>query len=212
LSCGKLTLTPGNEVTGFVGSNDDMAIVRAALTKASPAAMAAARIDVRPWPQCEALLTLAGPLERPNGLAVALDRPPTPCKGGTLCSGDALVATVQMPRSGGYLYVGYLQAQGEVVLLDQPRSALATPRRPGEMVVLGRGPGQPGYSISAPYGREMLIAIAAQSPLFDTPLPSSMIEREFLTVIRKALIYKPRPSDADRVVSAALLPISTAAP
>jgi hypothetical protein len=70
---------------------------------------------------------------------------------------------------------------------------------------------QPDMRISPPFGREMVIALASASPLFDKALPDQMTEREFLTVLRKALIYKPRPSDPDRLVAAAVLPITTGA-
>jgi hypothetical protein len=206
LACTRLDVSPIGKVSGFVGAEADLGKVRGAAEGAPTDGVA-----VRPWPQCEALLTLDKPMAGADGLLVTLDAPGRRCPSGTLCGGDALVATVRMPRRSSYLYLAYIQAAGDTLILEQPASEAPTPRKPGEVVVLGRGDSQPDMRIAAPFGREMVIALASASPLFDKKLPDQMTEREFLTVLRKALIYKPRPSDPDRLVAAAVLPISTSA-
>jgi hypothetical protein len=206
LSCARLAVTSAGQVTGFVGSDADLQRVRAAAAGASVQAVA-----LRPWPQCEALLTLDGPLTRADGLAVTLDNPEHRCPGGTLCGGDALAMTVRMPRWSAYLYVAYIQSAGDTLLLEQPASEVARTHKPNEVVVLGRGDAQAEFRIASPFGREMVIVLASASPLFETKLPDGMTEREFLTVLRKALVYKPRVSDPNRIVAAAVLPITTSA-
>ena len=204
LSCAALDIAPSGTATGFVSTQADLLRVRQLASHAE-------RVALRPWPQCEALLTLDRQISQANGLAMTLDKPARPCPAGTLCGGDALALTVHMPRWSGYLYVAYIQAAGDTLLLEQPAGAAIATRKPNEIVILGKGEGQPDLRISAPYGTEMIIAMASASPLFDTTLPDSMTEREFLTVLRKALIYKPRRSDPDRVVAAAVMPITTGA-
>ena len=206
LSCARLDVSPDGRVDGFVGSETDLRRVRAAAGETASAGVA-----LRPWPQCEALLTLERPIARAGGLSLALDPPGQPCPDGTLCGGDAVVATVHMPRRSAYLYLAYIQAAGDTLILEQPQAELPTPRKPGEVIVLGRGDSALAMRIDPPLGREMMIALAAASPLFDTKLPDTMTEREFLTMLRKALLYKRQPADPDRQVGAAVLPIVTSA-
>ena len=204
LSCVRLEVTAAGAVRGFVGSDED-------LQKLAQAGIPTQQVAVRPWPQCEAMLTLYKALVADDGLEAGVAAPAKPCPGGTLCEGDRLVAQVRMPKHPAHLYVAYVQANGDMVMLEQPAGAAPAPRLPGSIVNIGQGAGQPEYRVSGPFGREMLIVLAAASPLFDKEVEQQMTEREFLTLLRKALIYKPRASDPDRVVSAAVLPLTTAA-
>ena len=58
------------------------------------------------------------------------------------------------------------------------------------------------FQVSAPFGREMLIALAGRSPIFSDLRPTQETEREFLTALRRALIAKPDPASPDREVTA----------
>jgi hypothetical protein len=204
LSCARLEMLANGAVRGFVGTEDDR-------QRLAAAGVATQQIAVAPWPQCEAMLTLWRALATEDGLEAAIAAPSKPCPSGALCEGDRLVAQVRMPRHPAHLYVAYVQANGDMVMLEQPGGAAPAPRLPGTVVNIGQGAGQPEYRVSGPFGREMLIFLAAASPLFDKEVEQQMTEREFLTLLRKALIYKPRASDPDRVVSAAVLPLTTAA-
>ncbi len=55
----------------------------------------------------------------------------------------------------------------------------------------------------------MIVAISSASPLFDEPLPHRQTEREYLSVLRKALIFKSDPSLPDRLVAAYFYGIET---
>jgi hypothetical protein len=205
LSCSRLSVTPAGAVAGFVQSTHEADLVREAAAGALTSG-----VVLRPWPQCEALITLHTQLAQPRGLSAELVPATKPCAHGTLCDGDRLAARINMPKVPAHLYVAYIQASGDTLILEQPVATVPTPRRPKEGVTIGEAHDQADFTVSAPFGREMLIALASESPLFDKPLPNSMTEREFLTVLREALIYKPRRTDPDRVVSAAVVPIVTA--
>jgi hypothetical protein len=85
-----------------------------------------------------------------------------------------------------------------------------TPLTPHEMKIFGDGKeGRSRFIVSAPFGREMIVVLAARSPLFHEALPNTMTEREYLTTLRSAIIYKPDPSLPDRDVAAAVVPIET---
>jgi hypothetical protein len=55
----------------------------------------------------------------------------------------------------------------------------------------------------------MVVVLAAASPLFNQPLPKHQSEREFLSALRKAILYKADPKLPERIVSAAFLGLET---
>jgi len=57
----------------------------------------------------------------------------------------------------------------------------------------------------------MLLTISSRSPLFPNVLPRSQPAREFLSELRKALIYKPKPELPDRVIAASFVNLNTRA-
>ncbi len=113
--CADVALRQG-ALEGFVASDDDRARLTHAVQSIDPAQRPTDAVAVRPWPQCEALLTFAAPLAEPHGLAVAVD-------GGapaTLARGQEIVLDITAPDFPSYLYVAYVQASGDVVHLYRP--------------------------------------------------------------------------------------------
>lgn len=180
-------------ITGFVGKDEDVPVVRAAFKDSD------VDIFVRPWPQCEALLTLDKSLARSDRPRVSITRP----SGEALASGQPLVFEVETPSFPSYLHVAYIQADGTVLNLIQPTlgSLIAHPPRTKVMIGDGRS-GGPKFNVTPPFGREMLIVLAGRSPIFSDQRPTQETERQFLTALRRALIAKPDPSSPDRDVTA----------
>lgn len=188
-------------IVGFVGKDDDLSVVRAAAKGADVA------VVVRPWPQCEALLTLDKPLTRSDRPRVMIRR----SSGDTLASGEALVLEVETPPFPSYLHIAYIQADGTVLNLVQPGVGSLNAYPPRSKIVLGDGrPGEAQFKVSAPFGREMLIVLAGRSPIFSDLRPTQETEREFLTALRRALVAKPDPSSPNRDVTAGFDTIVTA--
>jgi hypothetical protein len=188
-------------LSGFVASNDDLRQVRQ-LAAAVPDT-AVGDILVAPWPQCEALLTLEGPL-------ATADQPMITINASEPRAGDTLPITIQAPSQISYLYVSYIQADGSVVNLAQPDGLVPKPTLPGTVLTFGDGQeGRAKFTVSPPFGREMIIVLASRSPLFDQPLPKQQNDREYLSALRRALIYKPSPDLPDREVAAAMKTLET---
>src|SRR5262249_30755030 len=157
-----------------------------------------------PWPQCEAIQTLERPLgvdDRPE-----IDLGPT----NRLRNGDPLHIMIRAPGQISYLYVSYVQADGSVVHLVQPDGLVPRPTLPHQ--VLSFGDGQNGgarFTVSAPFGPEMIIAIASRSPPVDHALPPHQTEPAHLPEPRRALSYKPAPGLPDRELSASITTLLT---
>jgi hypothetical protein len=191
-----------NILSGFVGSEADLNLVKrvaAAVPKAS-----VGDVTLAPWPQCEAMETLEKPL-------AAVD-PPKIYIGNEYerLAGEVLKIEIQSPPQISYLYVSYVQADGSLVHLVQPDGVVAQPTLPNQKMTFGDGiDGRATFTVTAPFGREMIIAIASRSPLFERPLPTRQTEREYLTILRKALVYKPSPNMPDRELSASIATLKT---
>ncbi|MEI8394974.1 MAG: C1 family peptidase [Rhodospirillaceae bacterium] len=149
-------------------------------------------VAVMPWPQCEVRGTFAPALERPDGLTVKVRTTSYWGGGGgasTLKAGAALVMDLTMPSFPSYLYVIYLQAGGDAVYLYTPATSQGRPLPAGTKLTIGDGSdGQSKLLIGPPFGDEMILAVAAPFALTATALPETMMEREFLSLFRKALL------------------------
>lgn len=186
-------------VTGFVGTKDDLAKVRRAAAKAN----AGIEVALRPWPHCETLMTLAKPLAQASRPGIGLPKR-------AWRAGETLSFAVRMAGFQGYLHVAYVQADGKVVNLV--RSDPVTLKTHGARTELLFGDGKEGrsrFTVSSPFGREMIVAIASRSPLFAGKRPLVETERAFLTALRRAIVARPDPTRPKRVVSAAFVALET---
>jgi hypothetical protein len=163
-------------------------------------------VIVAPWPQCEALQTLEKPLD-------VADRPSIDIgPSNALHESDPLRIEVRSPTQISFLYVSYIQADGSVVHLVQPAGLVPQPTMPRQTLTFGTGEGgRAKFTVSAPFGREMIIAIASRSPLFDHELSQHQVERDYLSELRRALVYKPDPNMPDRELAATMITLQTSA-
>lgn len=201
VGCGLIRLSPDRRsLTGFVGKTDEFELVRG-FAETHHLANA---VELRPWPQCEALLTLAGALDSPDAPGIVGD-PHRP-----LHEGEYFGFEVDTPRYESYLQIAYIQADGTVVNLSGSSTSALRQFRPHSRVVLGLGAdGGPKFKVSSPFGNEMLLAVASQSPLFPTPLPRVATEREFLTALRAAILLRSPNGPVNGDIAASYIAIST---
>ena len=190
---GRLTLD------GFGGIGPSMQRLKALALAASP--RADFRVVYHPWPQCEAETTLAKQLGANavqlavvNESGQALAGEPVALRGGAKF-GIRAEATAARP----YLSLIYLQDDGSAIELyrGQPK-----PGADGHRTVeVGTGGLQTTrFEVAAPYGDEIVIALASAQPLFGSELASYATERQFLTGLRAHLLAAPVDSVAASVV------------
>ncbi|AWN55865.1 hypothetical protein DK412_25905 [Methylobacterium sp. 17Sr1-1] len=189
-------------ISGYVGSDTDKKSIEELAAKYS--AIEIVKIFVAPWPTCEVLETLALPLS-------ASDRPSIDLEGKkTFRAGENLTFSVRAPSQFSYMYIAYLQADGSTVNLVQPKGIIPDQTAPSTTLKFGDGrAGRQRFEVTAPFGDEIIVAIASRSPLFESRLPATQTDREYLTTIRRALVYKPTAVSKDRVVSAAVVSLTT---
>ena len=191
-------------LSGYVASEDDLNIIKAIAANVGGASLG--DIIVAPWPQCEALQTLGKQLAQTDHASIDIGPQ------SEFYAGDTLAIQIQSPSQISYLYISYIQADGTVVNLEQPRGLVPQPTMPNSVIAFGDGrDGRAKFTVSPPFGKELIIALASRSPLFDEPLPVQQTEREYLSALRKALVYKPSEDMPDRELSATIKALQTRA-
>ncbi len=201
-SCGKITVKQQNgaiHVSGFVGTRDELRAVENALKDIN----ATNEVELRPWPQCEALVTMQKPLSE-------IDKPVIELPKNKYSDGETLSFNIKMAAFQGYLHVAYIQKDGNVVNLV--RSDPLTLETLSKNTILKFGDGEEGrakFTIGKPFGDEMIIVISSKSPLFVEKRPRVETEREFLSAMRKAIIARPNPNSPERHISADFVTLQT---
>jgi hypothetical protein len=210
--CARLESTLGADrvvrLQGFAGSADDLAKLEADLRDMPGVRRVDANVTLYPWPQCEVFLNFADALKAPRGLAASFAGAPTR----VLTEGDSLTVQVRTPSFPSYLYVTYLQANGDAVHLAWPQGRFPKAMRPNTEVTFGGGAGgEPVYRITPPVGDEIVVVVASASPLFQDEPPETTIDRDYLTAFRKAFLVPPKGGGGSRIVSAIAVPLTTQA-
>jgi hypothetical protein len=194
LSCGKINEVRANGrvvLDGFVASDEDFDKVKEVATHEP--GYSVGKVTVAPWPLCEALGTLEKPLK-----AAALRPTLTTAPADVAKAGEKLRVELQAPARPTYVYLSYFTTDEKVITLVQPEGIIPRQTSAGLRQEFG------DFTVGAPYGSEMIVAITSASPLFDSELPQIQTEREFLSALRKALIYKPVAKMPDREVGATI--------
>jgi hypothetical protein len=112
-----------------------------------------------------------------------------------LAVGDLFGVEIKTPKSPGYLYVSYLQSNGQAVKFFWGKAYT-----PGQVINLGG----PGYKISAPVGNELLLVIASAKPLWEDENPDvTKPDKQFLSALKKA-VQDLKPGEQKKVSYAAV--------
>lgn len=206
LSCGEVShrVADGNRVTltGYVGSDQDLDSLRRNVAAVpgvqGPVEM---RVEVQPWPFCE-MLQIIAPFEDPGaGLRLAI---------GTgvldLREGEPLVFDITPPSFPSYLYFDFVQHDGEVYHLLRPTPADGT-QPAGGPVRIERAEDGSLYVVTPPFGREMLVAVATERPLFETDADAQGA-RVYLPELRRR-VEELREAAPDARITATHLFITT---
>lgn len=193
-------------LSGFVGSAEDMEKLRADVQSMPGVRDVDANVVLRPWPQCEVYLSFDQALSVHKGLDVKL----LGASGDVFKEGDSMSIEVATPNYPSYVYVTYLQASGDAVHLQWPNGRFPKPLPPNTKITFGGGKnGEPAYRIGAPFGDEIVVAVASASPLFPEGMPEAAIDREYLTSFRRTFLVRPKNGAGNRVVTAVAVTLKT---
>jgi hypothetical protein len=196
------------QLRGFAGSARDLAALQSDLLGMSGVRRVDARVTLYPWPQCEVFLNFADALKTPRGLNVKLRG----ASARAFAAGDSLAVDVITPPYPSYLYVTYLQANGDAANLYWPQGRFPKALPPNTKITFGGGAkGEPVYRIAPPFGDEIVVVVASASPLFADELPETATSRDYLTSFRRSFLASPKSGGGQRTVSAIAAPLKTQA-
>lgn len=123
-----------------------------------------------------------------------------------LVDGERLVLDLTMPNFPNYPTIDYLMADGNVLHLwprptGEPEvvtaEAYSEAQPPEQKIAIGdlrAGLGSPSYTIGAPFGRELIMVVAARSPLFRTARPAVEPAAAYLDALEMSLAAAQSPS------------------
>lgn len=215
--CARVVQTSGGSYDGFVETEAELGELRTQFGEA-----AVGRIAVRPWPVCEALLTLDQPLAAASRPRIAVDGSEK------VKFGDLLGFSVTTPDFPSFLYVVYLQADGTAVNLVPRRGPVRQQLAPRTVLRFGDGKeGRQKFRVGEPAGTEAIVAIAARSPLAQLENlessgngqfrvlagqhdegAASAEDRLYLSLLRTALLDNPDAKLAAREITADVLHVT----
>jgi hypothetical protein len=183
---------------GFTGSTDRLGELLRSISLVPGVRDVQQSLSVAPWPQCEAYLTLASIKQDPKLLSATIAGASNN-KGSLLRDRDQFAFEITPQNTGGYMYVSYLQANGDQVPLVSGRQYAS-----GQTVKLPSNPQR--YTISAPFGDELLIIMTSPKPLLSAEFGKSD-DRQYLSLLRRILLNLS-PADRSQLM-VAVLPIKT---
>jgi serine/threonine-protein kinase len=169
-------------VAGLVGQNAAPAlgdVARAALPPGATADSYRLQLETFSGPYCDMLDLLRGTdaatmaLNLPDGVTV-------------LRQDDLLKPQMTMPDYPAWLTVDYIQSDGGITHLypwttDKPKR-----QAPGAQVVIGDTK-KVNFPVGAPFGTDMIVAIASSVPLFSAPRPQDDTAKAYLAALTHAL-------------------------
>jgi hypothetical protein len=161
-------------LVGYVASPDDRARLYQAVEEVAGAGRVIEAIEVLPAPFCE-IQRLAARYPSGIGLEVVnagIDQP--------LREGQPLTLDIQVPDGAQWLYLGYIHSDGRV-------GHIATLPEQDWEGSGGRIYYRTGHEIAAPFGWEMVLAVASPQPLFAEPRPDDEPAQAFLDALRTRL-------------------------
>lgn len=181
----------GYLLAGYAGSASDAAAMRERIGRLPVSAKLTADIAVRPWPFCD-LLSMVTPVSADavparDRIRIEMNKPSLVYR-----DGEVLTLAVKAGAQGGFLTVDYYDLEGNVVhMLPMPLrrdDKLAA----GGSITLGADHASATteervYTISAPYGPGMIVAVLTRKPLFRSDRAEVEPVRDYVGNFRGAL-------------------------
>jgi hypothetical protein len=190
IDCGRIDSKIDNwgivHLEGFMGKPDQLSKLTQAIMRIKGVRHVESAVRITPWPLCEAYLAMDSlPKSNKKIVPTVLDHPDN-----VLAVGDLFGIEVTAPKTSGYMYIAYLQSNGEAVKFYWGKSYT-----PGQIINISG----PGYKVSAPTGKELLLVIASSKPLWEDEVnDSTKPDKKFLSLLRKGL-HDLKPKEQARV-------------
>jgi serine/threonine protein kinase len=170
-------------LSGLVGVGAPDAALRDAVQAGIPGATLIWETRGVDGPYCDVFDTIRPIAETgSSGLGVGLRDGIT-----RLSAGQFVLPTVNMPDFPAYLQVDYFSHDGLVAHLFPPRGATNPIFASNATVTLGLDHGKPNLEVAAPFGADLIVAVASSDPLFAGPMREDETEQTYLPALKAAI-------------------------
>lgn len=115
-----------------------------------------------------------------------------------LVEGDSLIFEVTTPDYESYVYVDYYVLDGSVAHLVPSRRITANRAPPDYTAKIGT---LSGWTISKPFGSELIVLLVTPVPLFDQPRPDVERKTDYLAAIDQRLKWMADEHGAERITA-----------
>ncbi|NMG74869.1 protein kinase, partial [Aromatoleum diolicum] len=115
-----------------------------------------------------------------------------------LTEGDSLIADITTPGYESYVHVDYHVLDGSVVHLVPSRRSRANQAPPNHTATIGT---LAGWTISKPFGSELIVLLTTPVPLFDKLRPESESRSDYLRAVELRLREISAKYGQDRIAA-----------
>lgn len=171
IGCAPLTAVEdesGIRVSGFVGSQDELDQLKQAVRSLEGVGDVSFQVVVTSASFCE-ILQVSLPLHERNSIESAGASIGVDGSAVVLQEGDQVVLQATSPNFESYIYIMYMQEDGKLLNLVPSRGQPNNRRGVNEQFSIGDQPDQPSFTVSPPYGDDLVMLVASSEPLFEQP-------------------------------------------
>ena len=176
------------KVDGYVSRADDIAAVKQRVDGVEGVKSSAVNVQLRIWPHCEVVKILAQYQARNSDSGYGLSITPSTGHSDRFIENENVIVKLQQANYDGYLYVDYYTVNGAVAHMypntGEPDSGRLT--QSAEQFEVGATPSKT-WTVSAPFGQELITVIASPTPLYAEALPEIQTAEEYLPKLRQML-------------------------
>lgn len=173
LGCAPLTAiedSDGVRISGFVGSQQELDQLKESVRGLGGVGEPTFQVVVTTPSFCE-ILQVTLPLHERNSIESAGASIGVDGSAIVLQEGDRVVLQANAPNFPSYAYIIYMQEDGKLLNLMPSRDQPDNSRSPNERFSIGDKPDEPSFTVSPPYGDDLVMLVASSEPLFDQPRP-----------------------------------------
>ena len=176
------------KVDGYVSRADDIAAVKQRVDGVEGVKSSAVNVQLRIWPHCEVVKILAQYQARNSDSGYGLSITPSTGHSDRFIENENVIVKLQQANYDGYLYVDYYTVNGAVAHMypntGEPDSGRLI--QSAEQFEVGATPSKT-WTVSAPFGQELIPVIASPTPLYAEALPEIQTAEEYLPKLRQML-------------------------
>ncbi len=176
------------KVDGYVSRADDIAAVKQRVDGVEGVKSSEVNVQLRIWPHCEVVKILAQYKARNSDSGYGLTITPSTGHSDRFLEGENVIVKLHNANYDGYLYVDYFTVNGDVAHIypnaGEPDSGRLI--QSAEQFEVGATPSKT-WTVSAPFGQELITVIASPTPLYPEALPEIQTAEEYLPKMRQML-------------------------